>query len=179
MGRDKAWLPAGAVSLVQRQIEVVRAAGAGAVFLSGRVGADYGCVGVPVLLDPSPDLGPLAGIERGLEACGPGLLLVLAVDLPAIRADLLRAMRRACRGDRGVVARLHDRWEPLAAIYPKESLEVVREQLRRGHRAAHEFAERCRTLGLIDAFSVPPERAGDFLNWNRPEDFPAGGTPAD
>src|SRR5258705_13766374 len=74
MGRDKAWLEAGGQSLLARQIGLVRELGAAEVFISGRADADYSEFGCRVLQDKFPDAGPLAGIERALDATTSPLL---------------------------------------------------------------------------------------------------------
>src|SRR5690349_130325 len=68
MGRDKAWLEINGQILLTRQIELVQAGGATEVFISGRAGMDYSAFGCRVLQDRFPNAGPLAGIERALDA---------------------------------------------------------------------------------------------------------------
>ena len=67
MGFDKALLEVDGVPLLARQIQIVRAAGAGEVFISGRSEAGYSAFGCAVLQDNFADSGPMAGIEAALE----------------------------------------------------------------------------------------------------------------
>ena len=90
MGCDKAFLEIGGQTLLARQIQLVHDAGAAEVFISGREGVDYSTSGCRVLTDKFPDAGPLAGIERALDTMTSPLLLVLAVDLPAMTAEFLQ-----------------------------------------------------------------------------------------
>src|SRR5258706_11754457 len=90
MGRDKAWLEVGGQTLLARQIGLVREMGATEIFISGRADADYSAFRCPILQDKFLGAGPLAGIERALDAAQSPLLLVLAVDLPEMKAECLR-----------------------------------------------------------------------------------------
>ena len=103
MGRDKAWLEVGGQTLLARQIGVMRELGAAEIFISGRADADYSAFGCRVLPDKLPDAGPLAGIERALDAAQAPLLLVLAVDLPEMSAELLRRLAADCSENLGSI----------------------------------------------------------------------------
>ena len=119
MGRDKAWLEVGGQTLLARQTGLAREIGAAEIFISGRADMDYAAFSGRVLLDEFPDAGPLAGIERALDASKSPLLLVLAVDLPAMSAELLRRLAAACSETCGAIPSITGAMEPLAAFYPK------------------------------------------------------------
>jgi len=129
MGRDKAWIEVGGRLLIARQVELVREVGAREVFISGRVDADYTSFSCPVLKDRFPEAGPLAGIEAALAAAASPLVLVLAVDMPHMNADLLQQLVGQCTETTGAIPRLADAIEPLAAVYPKSALPLVTELL--------------------------------------------------
>ncbi|MGH7967412.1 MAG: molybdenum cofactor guanylyltransferase [Limisphaerales bacterium] len=166
MGRDKAWLEANGQPLIRGAIATARELGSQEVFISGRAGKDYSSLGCPVLLDRHTGSGPLAGIERGLEACGSPLLLVLAVDLPGMNVAFLRKLLDLCGSSTGVVPMLSGHFEPLAAIYPKASHAVVMECLNQSRYAASAFARECIHHNLVTTYQVGPEEAGFFANWN-------------
>src|SRR5882672_7158894 len=92
MGCDKAFVELDGHTLLARQIQLVRAAGAMEVFISGQPGVNYSEFGCPVLTDRFHDAGPLAGIHSALAATDSLLLLVLAVDLPGMTADFLQKL---------------------------------------------------------------------------------------
>ena len=68
MGRDKAFLSISGKTMLARQIETVRAAGAAEIFISGRAETNYSEFGCRVLVDKFHNAGPLAGIEAALAA---------------------------------------------------------------------------------------------------------------
>jgi molybdopterin-guanine dinucleotide biosynthesis protein A len=153
MGRDKAFLEIGGQTLLARQIQVVREAGAVEVFISGRAEADYSSFGCPVLKDKFPDAGPLAGIERALDAISSPMLLALAVE------------------NSGVVPRLNGNLEPLAAFYPKTALPLAVSLLNENANAVKHFAERCAQAALVNFVDAGNDEARLFLNYNSPADL--------
>jgi molybdopterin-guanine dinucleotide biosynthesis protein A len=171
MGRDKAWIECDGRPLIVLALEKVREIGVTEVFVSGRPGGDYSALGCPVLLDLEPDLGPLAGLERGLHACTSPLLLVLAVDLPRITSRLLRALADEADRTTGVVPEQGDQLEPLCAIYPKHCHGLAFERIQRGSRAVREFAAECLREKAVRLWKVPVSEASCFANCNFPEDL--------
>jgi molybdopterin-guanine dinucleotide biosynthesis protein A len=177
MGRNKVWLEFGGQSLLQRAIEKARAVRPRELFISGRAGEDYSPLGGRVLYDHVPGLGPLGGLERGLEECSTERLLVVPVDLPFLTADFLRRLVAKCGPRPGLVPKLRGQWEPLVAIYPKSCLGWLREALTRRQLAASDFAAACWRRRAVNVLRVPAAEARCFVNWNTPEDVardPAG-----
>jgi len=171
MGADKAWLSVSGQPLLNRALGTVRELGAVEVFISGRPGVDYSSLNCPVLLDPQPGLGPLAGIERALGAAGSPLLLVLAVDLPRMTTLFLRQLLEHCEPAAGVVPVLHGQFEPLAAIYPGRCHAVAHEFLAQSRYAVRDFAAACQLQRFVRAYAVSSDDAGCFANWNQPSEM--------
>ena len=173
MGRDKALLSLpGYDFLWQRQLAVLEQLAPQRLYWSGfaRDGLPPHLVLVP---DPVPDAGPLAGICGCLDALESDLLVVLAVDLPAMSTAFLDRLRHRCTSARGVIARRDGRLEPLAAIYPKELLPLARGQLAAGRLALQEFAALGIEAGLLRVVDVAAGDDAFFQNINRPEDLAA------
>jgi len=171
MGRDKAWLETGGRTLLARQIELAREAGAVEVLISGRADTDYSAFGCAMLQDKFPDAGPLAGIERALHAAKSPLLLVLAVDLPALSAGFLRRLAADCSKTSGAVPKLANHIEPLAAFYPIAAHKPALARLERGDFAMKDFAGACVKSGLARFIEMPTNEAKHFANWNSPADL--------
>jgi len=172
MGRDKAWLSFRGQSLLARQIELARELEPAEVFISGRTDTDYSSFGCPVLSDRYPDAGPLAGIAVALAAASATLVLVLAVDMPSLTTGVLRNLLQACTAEVGVVPRVKQRLEPLAAVYPKVAEPVAVDLLQRGLRSVRTFAERCQQLGHLTFHDLDAAEQCNFANWNSPADLP-------
>jgi molybdenum cofactor guanylyltransferase len=170
MGRDKAWIEYEGQPLIRRQISLARELGAAEVFISGRSDGDYATLRHPVLTDKFPDAGPLAGIERALETTTSPLLLVLAVDLPAMRLARLQEILGHCHSQTGAIPRIGGNVEPLVAIYPARAHHIAVSLLTEGHNAVQELAQRCVQLQLAAFVDLETEAAGAFANWNTPAD---------
>lgn len=173
MGRDKAFLEIDGKTLLARQIAVARAAGALDVFISGRADTNYSAFDGLVLRDQFQQAGPLAGIERSLDAMATPLLLVLAVDLPGMSPEYLRQLFARCEGHVGVIPRIAGQIEPLAAFYPKAAGPLAEVRLRDGNKVVSAFAQNCVYSGLASFIDVPADDAPYFVNWNAPADLPA------
>jgi len=172
MGRDKAWLEVEGRPLLARQAETLRAAGADEILISGRPEADYAGFGWRVVADEFAGAGPLAGIHAALRAARAPLLLVLAVDMPAMRPEVLAKLAQAAPPGGGAVPRIAGWVEPLAAFYPRLAGAMLEALLRSGSRAAHGFAEACVAAGFAVFVDLPAADAPAFANWNSPADLP-------
>ncbi|NOS71530.1 MAG: molybdenum cofactor guanylyltransferase [Verrucomicrobia bacterium] len=172
MGCDKALLQLDGLSLLARQIGLVLSIGASEVFISGRKDADYSAFGCRVLQDRFDDAGPLAGIERALDAASLPLLLVLAVDLPQMSAEFLGRLAANCTATTGAIPRISGQVEPLGAFYPtKMKLELLRAGSETGVPGARDFAARCVTGKLAVYVDCGTRDAKYFRNWNSPADI--------
>lgn len=169
MGRDKAFLELDGKPLLARQIQTVREAGAGEVFISGREDMDYSEPGCRVLADQFSGAGPLAGIHAGLNAATTPLLLVLAVDLVEMDSTFLRELTQA---GTGVIPRVAGKIEPLAAAYPGKGASLAELMLREGKFAVRDFAGACVQAGLAKFADFPVTTSSRFHNLNSPADLP-------
>ena len=94
IGRDKASLPFGPETLLARVVRLVREV-ADDVVLVAREGQPLPA-GFEAARDPREGLGPLAGIAVGLGAVRGARALVVACDMPLLRAPLaLRLLERS------------------------------------------------------------------------------------
>lgn len=172
MGRDKAslTLPDGR-TLLERQVDILRAAGVTTVFASLPPGRDIALPGVTPVWDAVPETGPLGGIAAGLRAAPAGLLLVLAVDMPGIQAAHLRKLVELASPQRGVVPLMTGQCEPLAAIYPTFLAGAADEALADGDRAVHAWVRTQAELGKLLLWEAAAEWSDAFRSWNTPGDF--------
>jgi len=99
----------------------------------------YKHLGLPVIPDPVSGAGPLAGLAAALGHSPAEWNLVVACDMPHVRADFLKfllslAFRRA--GDCDVVVPLDQagRPEPLCAVYAKRCQPAIQEAVLSGIR---------------------------------------------
>ena len=173
MGRDKALvtLPATGEPLWIHQLRTLQVLAPAEIFWSGtpRVALP---AEVRVIEDSAADAGPLGGISAGLDVLKSDLLLVMAIDLPAMDADFLRNLLSRCNAGRGIVPQRGDFFEPLAAIYPRTLRALARDHLRQRRHTLQEFVREALQRDEVSAWPVSP-MDGRFVNLNSPDDLEA------
>jgi molybdopterin-guanine dinucleotide biosynthesis protein A len=171
MGREKARLPWGDTDLLGHTLARLRAV-AGEVRLLSGPGLRHDDRDVPVLVDPSPDLGPLGGLLAALDSVPGRDALVLAVDLPLVPAALLAHLRTRSEGVDAVVPVSPTGPEPLCALYGPACLEPVRRSVEAGRLKMTAFWEdvRVRAVGAEELVEFG-EPGNLFLNVNDPADY--------
>ncbi|MCI8516654.1 MAG: molybdenum cofactor guanylyltransferase [Hungatella sp.] len=114
----------------------------------------YASLGLPVVADVLPGLGPMGGIYSGLLSCREPWLFVAACDMPLIRRETVDRVTDAYLeegdGDRVTVVRSGDRVHPLFGIYPRTAVPLMEEMIREGNYRMRDFIARseARVLSL-------------------------------
>jgi molybdopterin-guanine dinucleotide biosynthesis protein A len=125
-----------------------------------------------VLGDLHPGCGPLAGIEAACRRMKTSLLCVLAVDLPWMTAAFLaRLVERAAHDGCGMVPQDGERFEPLAAVYPRAMLPLIEEHLSASDCSMQRLIRRAVELDLITPYPIAEEERALFRNINTPTDL--------
>jgi molybdopterin-guanine dinucleotide biosynthesis protein A len=110
------------------------------------------------------------GLTAGIERAANPFLAVVAVDLPAITPAWFDSLRNECRLSCGIVARQGDRFEPLAAIYPREIIWLAWEALARAEYSLQNLVTNAIAQGILRVREIKPAEAPLLANWNREED---------
>ncbi|HVR75205.1 MAG TPA: molybdenum cofactor guanylyltransferase, partial [Planctomycetota bacterium] len=196
MGRDKALLDAGGVTLVERLVLALAPRFERILVSTGAEGLSRGLAStleraaaaagrdVAVVEDQREANGPLAGVEAALEEIDGSLAFFIAVDAPSVSLELIDAMwgeveascATACvpRWSRGL--------EPAHAVYSKCLLPRVRSLLDAGERSLQGLASlpAVKVLDLEDPATSrrifgpsPPDLAALFLNLNTGPEYEA------
>ena len=178
MGRSKSALVLDGETLLVRQLRLLTAVGCTECLVSTAADATEppawpASIQARMITDRFPGAGPLAGIERGLAEARGELILVVAVDLPALSPVLLRALLAEASRDQGVVPVRAGRFEPLVAVYPKSLQAEAEARLRRGELALQRFVRAGLDMGRLRLRAVSGAEESCFTNWNRPEDVAA------
>lgn len=134
MGRDKALLELGGISLLERAAKLL-APLVSSVIVIGPPGR-YESFGLPVVPDDSAGLGPLAGIATALRISPAPWCLVIACDLPYLKTSWLQFLIDRALASRADVVLPDNELgpEPLCALYHKRCEELVRQALAQGVR---------------------------------------------
>lgn len=150
LGRDKALVEIGGVTLVELAVASLTAAGAAPVSVVGGDEAALERLGLRAVPDRWPGRGPLGGILTAFGWSPAPIIAVIACDLPFVDASVLRALRAtldeqpggggASAGRRRCDAAIAgtDRLEPMCAVWRVEpSAPVLRSAFDGGERAVH------------------------------------------
>lgn len=127
--------------------------------------------GLEAVPDDFPGEGPLGGLITALRHCNSERLLVLPVDLPLLKPEVVRELSE--RGGDSVPMICDDgRPQPLVGSYPKRVLAGLEQVFQEGERRLTPALESCgyESLGPEKLRLLDPELEG-FLNVNRSQDL--------
>ncbi len=171
MGADKAFIRVDGVPLWQRQLRILRGLQPAELFIAGPPHDEWLREPCTIIPDAQPDAGPLAGLVGALRRSSTSILLVLAVDLPAMTEIYLRSLLAVCSDDRGIIPQRASRFEPVVAVYPAVALPLGEKSLGSHSYSLQRFAELCVAQRLAGVKQIMPEEEHLFLNMNTPEDL--------
>ncbi len=136
----------------------------------------YGEIGLPLLADDPPGIGPLGGLRALLIEAAPAPVIALACDLPFVSRELLAQVLTAGSGEAdgplgagidAVAARRQKLWEPLCARYNGSVLPVLNIALEQGERSFQGLLRRLR----VHELQLSPEQESELGDWDTPEDM--------
>jgi len=102
----------------------------------------------PKYNDLIPNSGPLGGIYTGLYHSRYQLNFVLPCDMPNISSDCLQFLVENSHGFDVTVPYHRNMQEPLCAIYSKNCLPIIKQQISAGNFQVFQFYDRVRTKRL-------------------------------
>jgi molybdenum cofactor guanylyltransferase len=171
MGKDKATLLFRGKPLWQIQLELLQKLEPTEIFVSARTDPAWRPADVQFVADDSPSRGPLSGLAAALAQIHSNYLLALAIDMPFMTQKHLTFLCNQIEPDCGVIAKIDDRFEPLAAIYPKKALVEVQSALL-GKDFSLQTVARCLVAkGKLHVTPVLWQERELFLNMNEPVDL--------
>ncbi len=176
MGQNKALLSFLGQPLIARVIERVRGL-ADEVLITSNTPEEMRFLNLPVFEDVLPGSGALGGLYTALLAARHPLVMVVACDMPLIRAELLAEQARLLQveGADVVIPVSTEGWEPLHAVYRRETcLPAVKAALDAGQRRMISWfdAVKVRRMEPEETRRLDPQ-GRSFLNVNTPEEFTA------
>lgn len=180
MGRDKATIVFEGSPLWQRQMELLRSLRPERIFVSARQRPSWLPLETELLLDEPPSRGPLSGLTRALERMPTSHLIVLAVDMPFMTGEQMRALWSLATIGCGVLPMAGKRAEPLAAIYPREATGDFLTALAGDDFSLQRLSRHLVEKGMLRVLQVSPGDEELYRSVNKPDDFkerPANSTP--
>jgi molybdopterin-guanine dinucleotide biosynthesis protein A len=180
MGRDKALVAVDGTPMVQRAAAALVAAGASPVVCIGGDAGALAALGLVVVPDRWPGLGPLGGLATALASAlvtrpGPGRVLVAACDQPWLDPAVLRRLVDAADASPVAAVVVFDgggRRQPLPGVYSTTLVPALIDLVDAGARRLGEALDLDPHLVAVDLADGTSLRDVD-----RPDDLPGGTLP--
>jgi len=129
----------------------------------------YNFLGLTVIEDEFPGLGPLAGISAALSFSAKPFVFVAACDMPLIVPEMIDAILRDAEPGRPTVARDGTRLHPLFGVYPASAADQIHERLMSGQVRVLECVRDMQSV-VVDLSPWQKQ----LVNVNTAADFPRG-----
>ena len=171
MGCDKATLLFGGEQLWSVQIRLLRSLEPLELLVSARTDPSWRPPDTHFVPDAAPSRGPISGLAASLAQMQGTHLLALAIDMPFMTAGQLKIVRNKIEPSRGVVPMIGARVEPLAAVYPRETLPDFVAALSSNDFSLQRITRRLMEEGKMRPARVPPEEEKLYRNLNEPADL--------
>ena len=171
MGKEKATLFFRGKPLWQVQLELLRTLHPAEIFVSAKTDPPWRPPDVQFTSDDPPSRGPLSGLAASLAKTRTAHLLALAIDMPFMTEEFLQRLSEHIEPSVGIVPKIENRFEPLAAIYPREAEIELRAALTGEDFSLQTLVRRLVAAGKLREISVTEEDRKLFRNMNEPGDL--------
>ncbi len=173
MGRDKAQLSLGRITLLDRTVRELRTISE-EVLVVGRATC---MTDVRSLTDEMPGSGPAGGLITGLRAARLPLCLTVACDHPFLDAEVLLSLAHLIPGFDAVVPRKGADPQPLHAVYRRDTLPAAEDYFSRGGRSLRGLLDGLHVRWVSEAEMTRIDPSGrSLINVNTPEEWERAAT---
>jgi molybdopterin-guanine dinucleotide biosynthesis protein A len=172
MGRDKATLPFGPESMLERVVRLVSEV-VGEVWVVAREGQEIAGE-YNVARDSAAGRGPLAGLAAGLGAMAAERAFLCACDAPLLRPALVERLLELSEGREACVPRIDGHYMVTTAVYSRALLPLAERLLAEDRLRPLHLVEACdaRIVGAPELRDVDPE-LDSLRDCNSPEAYQA------
>ena len=174
MGFDKCLIEVNGVPMWQRQLNLLGSI-ASEVFVVAPERPAWLPESVTWIRDLVRNQGPIGGLAAALTAAVNQNVIILAVDMPCMSPSFLHQMGTRIMTGSGIIPQIDKQYQPLSAIYHRESLRIIMDQLARGENSLQALSRVLIDRGLLRSFAVNPADRELFSNWNYPTDLTSRG----
>jgi molybdopterin-guanine dinucleotide biosynthesis protein A len=171
MGTDKATFLFRGKPLWQVQLETLQKLKLKEIFVSARIDPPWRRDDVLFVADVPPSRGPLSGLAASVSRMSTRHLLALAIDMPWMSNKYLEFLCGQIEPGRGVLPKIGDGAEPLAAIYPREAAIEISEALAGGDFSLQSLTCDLVAVGKLLAIAVTNQDEKYFRNMNELADL--------
>ena len=175
MGTDKARIQLAGKPLIEHVLGRVEGL-ADEILITSNHPEGLTYLGIPLVRDPIPGAGALAGLHTALNAAQGDRVLVLACDMPFVNRQLIEYMIGLAPSADVVVPQYAGYFEPMHAIYSEECLPAIESSLSDGQTRVVSFYDEVQVRGIDEKEIARFDPLGrSFFNINTPEDLVLAG----
>src|SRR5438132_10138261 len=149
MGEDKASLLFRGEPLWQVQLNLLRKLEPAEILISARIDPVWRPNEYEFVPDDPPSRGPLSGLAAALARIRTKHVLGLAIDMPFMKEGYLRSLCAWIEPSCGVLPKIGNRAEPLAAIFPTETRTDFAKALTGANFSLQQLTERLANAGRL------------------------------
>jgi molybdenum cofactor guanylyltransferase len=158
-------------TLVERSRTILERVGAKVVLVGAHDA--YARLGLDVIADEPPGIGPLGGLVALLRRAGATPAVAVACDMPFVTSALVERLLATSPNAPIVAPHRDGRWEPLCARY--DGATVLAQALALSRSGHHSLQRLLRDLDAV-ALPLTPEELDELRDWDTPDDVARGGT---
>ncbi|MFH0867901.1 MAG: molybdenum cofactor guanylyltransferase [Candidatus Woesearchaeota archaeon] len=168
---DKAFLELNGKTIIENTINSLKNIFEEIIIVANNV-EDYKFLGYKVIPDLVKDKGPLGGIYTGLKASKDDCNFILGCDMPFVNADLVKYMLGFDEFDT-VIPKINDNVEPLHALYSKNILPIIENQIKNNKLKIREMIEKIEKIKYIEREEIEKfdKKNICFFNINNEDDL--------
>jgi molybdopterin-guanine dinucleotide biosynthesis protein A len=173
-GRDKARLPIGGTSILERQLAALRGLVSHIIIIANDPGR-FSETGIPVIGDLAAGSGALGGVYTAVSAAPDDRTLAVAGDMPFLDRGLLSRLIELGRLADVAVPHGRSGLQPLCATYSRACVPELRLRAETGRLRIMDFIREASGLRVMEIGADELARLGDesvmFFNVNTPQDY--------
>jgi len=171
MAKDKAFLELGGKAIIEIIIEKFKLLFKEIIIVTN-LSEGYKHLGVKIIKDTIPYCGPLGGLYSGLKKSKSSYNFVTGCDTPFLKISLIKHLVDNCRGSEVTIPKFDGFLEPLCAVYSKNCLEAMKEELGKHNFAIRSIFTkvRMRYIPKKKLLEFDPDLIS-FFNINTPKDI--------
>ncbi|WML41706.1 molybdenum cofactor guanylyltransferase [Neobacillus sp. OS1-2] len=134
----------------------------------------YEFLGLRMVADHFPGMGPLAGVHAGLLASDYDVNFIVACDMPFVSTELAEALVHNCGHYDAVIPVINGKQHPLFAVFQKKTVEEVAASIEAGRLRMKHLLDQLNVLYVteteLQTYShLDIERV--FFNMNHPNEY--------
>lgn len=148
------------------------------IIVNANADADrFAFLGLPVVSDSQPDLGPLAGLLAAMDwtlrsAATATAIVSVSTDTPFLPPDLVDRLSQAAISGRPAIAASLERLHPVIGLWPLTLRDALEQSLRAQRRSVEMFAKHHDAIAVPFTLRTMGSRAVDpFFNANTPDEL--------